>query len=78
MKVEFISLFEATIYEIWLKSFIFGLRTMDSIFKPFRIYYNNSSSIFTAKNNKSGSQSKHIDIKYLGITKHVKENKVIF
>ena len=30
-----------------------------------------------AKNNKSGSQSKHIDIKYLVVREHVKEKKVI-
>lgn len=29
------------------------------------------------KNKKSGNQSEHIDIKYLAIRKHVKENKVI-
>ena len=32
--------------------------------------------MFLAKNNKSGSRSKHIDIKYLVIREHVKSNKV--
>ena len=32
--------------------------------------------MFLAKNNKSGSRSKHIDIKYLAIREHVKSNKV--
>ncbi|RVW35870.1 Retrovirus-related Pol polyprotein from transposon TNT 1-94 [Vitis vinifera] len=41
------------------------------------IYYNNSVVVFMAKNNKSGSRSKHIDIKYLAIRKHVKEKKVV-
>ena len=31
-----------------------------------------------AKNNKSRSQSKHIDIKYLAIRECVKEKKVVF
>ena len=30
-----------------------------------------------AKNNKSGSRIKHIDIKYLAIREHVKEKKVV-
>ena len=30
-----------------------------------------------AKNNKSGSRSKHIDIKYLAIREHVKEKKMV-
>ena len=32
---------------------------------------------FMAKNNKSGSRNKHIDIKYLVIRERVKEKKVI-
>ena len=50
---------------------------MDSISKPLRIYCDNSVAIFMAKNNKSGSQSKHIDIKYLAIRERIKENKVV-
>ncbi|KAL1161573.1 hypothetical protein V6Z11_A07G144100 [Gossypium hirsutum] len=34
-------------------------------------------AIFMAKNNKSGSRSKHIDIKYLAIREHVKAKKVV-
>ena len=40
------------------------------------MYCNNSTIVFLVKNNKSGSQSKHIDIKYLAIWKRVKENNV--
>ena len=32
--------------------------------------------MFLAKNNKSGSRSKHINIKYLAIREHIKLNKV--
>ena len=46
---------------------------MDSISRPLRIFCDNSSTVFLAKNNKSGSRSKHIDIKYLAIREHVKE-----
>ena len=52
---------------LWLKSFIAGLRIVDSISRQLRIYYDNSVVVFMAKNNKSGSRSKHIDIKYLAI-----------
>ena len=48
---------------------------MDSISRSFRIFCDNSTAIFLAKNKKSGSRSKHIDIKYLAIREHVKENK---
>nr|CAN76579.1 hypothetical protein VITISV_016486 [Vitis vinifera] len=62
----------------WRSNFIFGLRIMDSISRPLSIYCDNSVAVFMAKNNKSGSQSKHIDIKYLAIRECVKEKKVVF
>ena len=50
---------------------------MDFISRPLRIFYDNSATVFLAKNNKSGSRSKHIDIKYLAIREHVKEKQVV-
>ena len=50
---------------------------MNSISKPLRIFYDNSTAVFLAKNNTNGSRSKHIDIKYLAIGEHVKEKKVV-
>ena len=41
-----------------------------------RISCNNFVTMFLTKNNKSGSRSKNIDIKYLAIREHVKSNKV--
>ena len=64
MEVEFVSCFEATSNAIWLRSFILGLQVVDSISKPLRIYCDNFVEVFLAKNNKSGSHSKHINIKY--------------
>lgn len=77
MEVEFVSCFEATSHGVWLKSFISGLRVMDSICRPIRMYCDNSAAVFMAKNNKSGSRSKHIDIKFRVIKERVQEKKVI-
>ena len=77
MEAEFVSCFEATSHGVWLKSFISGLRVVDSISRPLRLYCDNSAAVFMAKNNKSGSRSKHIDIKYLAIRERVKEKKVV-
>ena len=44
---------------------------------PQRLYCDNSVAVFLAKNNKSWSQSIHIDIKYLAIRERLKEHKVI-
>eukprot|EP00253_Pinus_taeda_P009249 PITA_09249 len=77
MEAKFVSYFEATLHGVWLKSFISGLRIMDSISKPLRMYCDNSVVVFMAKNNKNGSRNKHIDIKYLAIRERVKEKKVV-
>ena len=77
VEAEFVFCFEATSHGVWLKSFISGLRIMDSISRPLRIFCDNSAAVFMAKNNKSGSRSKHIDIKYLTIRERVKEKKVV-
>ncbi|XP_041011264.1 secreted RxLR effector protein 161-like [Juglans microcarpa x Juglans regia] len=77
MEAEFVSYFEVTSHGVWLKSFISGFRIMDSISSLLRICCDNSSVVFMAKNNKSGSRSKHIDIKYLVIRESVKEKKMV-
>ena len=77
MEAEFISCFEASSHGVWLKSFISGLRIVDSIYRPLKLYCDNSVAVFMAKNNKSGSRSKQIDIKYLAIRERVKEMKVV-
>ncbi|TYI56899.1 hypothetical protein E1A91_D11G244500v1, partial [Gossypium mustelinum] len=60
-----------------LDSFIFGLKLVDSISKSLMIYCDNSVGAFMAKNNKSESRSKHINIKYLVVREHVKEKKML-
>ena len=49
------SCFKATLYGVWLKSFISGLRAVDSISWQLKIYCDNSAVVFMAKNNKSSS-----------------------
>ena len=77
MEAEFVSCFEATSHGVWIKSFIYGLRIVDSISRPLRIYCDYSAAVFMAKHNKSSSWSKHIDIKYLAIRERVKKNAVV-
>jgi len=77
MEAKFVSCFEVTSHGVWLKSFISGLKIVDTISRPLRIFCDNSAVVFMAKNNKSGSQSKHINIKYLAIRERVKDKKVV-
>ena len=50
---------------------------MDSISRPLRNFCDNSVAVFLAKNNKSGSRSTHINIKYLVIRELDKEKKML-
>ena len=77
MEAKFVSCFEARSHGVWLKSFIYGLRIVDTISRPLKLYCDNSTAIFMAKNNKSGSRNKQIDIKYLAIRERVKEKKLV-
>ncbi|PKI40083.1 hypothetical protein CRG98_039536 [Punica granatum] len=76
-EAKFVACFEATSHGVWLKSFILGLRIFYSIARPLKIHCDNSAAIQLAKNHRSRSRSKHVDVKYLAIREHVKENKVV-
>ena len=41
IEVEFVSCFEATLHDVCMKSFIYGLRIIDSISKPLKIFCDN-------------------------------------
>ena len=76
MEAEFVACYESTTQELWLRNFIIGLKIVDSILRPLKIFCDNSAVVFFSKNNKSGSRSKHIDIKYLKFRENVKKQKV--
>jgi hypothetical protein len=76
MEAEFIACYEATTHALWLRNFIGGLKIVDSIARPIKIFCDNRAAIFFSNNNKSESRSKHIDIKYLRVRENIKRNEV--
>ena len=72
MQAEFVACYEAVGQAVWLKGFIPGLRVVDSISKPLRLYYDNKVAIFYANNNKSSGTVKHIEIKYFVMKDRIK------
>jgi hypothetical protein len=77
MEAEFIACYEATTHALWLRNFVGGLKIVDSIARPIKIFCDNRAAIFFSKNNKSGSRSEHIDIKYLRVRENIKRNEVL-
>ena len=56
--------YEATGQVNWLKNFMPGLKVVDDIHKPLKLYCDNNPAVCYAHNNKSSGAAKHIDIKY--------------
>jgi hypothetical protein len=71
MYAEFVACYEATRQVNWLKKYMPGLKVVDDIHKPLKLYCDNNPAVCYAHNNKSSGAAKHIDIKY-----YVVENKV--
>jgi hypothetical protein len=63
MHAEFVATYGATRHEIWIKKFVPGLRVVDSIKRPLRIYCDNEPVVFFSHNNKLSGSAKYIDIK---------------
>ena len=75
METEFIA-YEASNHGIWLWNFIIELRIVDGTKKPLRINCDNKATELYSKNNRSSSESKHIDIKFLVVKERVQSLQV--
>ena len=76
MEAEFVAYFEATNYGLWLRNFISGLRVMDSISRPLKIYCDNVAAVFFSKNDRYTKAAKHIEMKYLSVKEEVQKQRV--
>ena len=75
MEAEYVACYEVISQALWLRSFI-GLRVVDSISRPLRIYCDDLATVCFSKNSKRGSRNKHIDIKYLVVIEKIKMQDV--
>src|SRR5438270_4661111 len=71
MAAEFVACFEASNQGLWLRNFVSGLRILEGIEKPLKIYCDNNSAVMYSSNNRSSSKSKHIDIKFLAVKERI-------
>jgi hypothetical protein len=62
MYVEFVACYETVGQTMWLKKFVTGLRVVDIIERPLKLYCDNEPVILYAHNNKKTKTSKHINI----------------
>ena len=71
MEMEFVACFEPSNHGIWLRNFVTGLRIVDTVERPLKIFCDNNSAVLYYNNNRSSTKSKHIDIKFLIVKERV-------
>jgi hypothetical protein len=73
---EFVACYQATGQAEWFKKFVPGLRVVDSIEKPLKIYCDNEPSVQYSYNNKKSDASKHINIKYYIVKEKIQDHTI--
>ena len=76
MAAEFVACYEASNHGIWLRNFVTGLRIMDGIERPLKLFCDNKSSLLYSNNNRSSTKSNFIDIKFLVIKERVQSGLI--
>jgi hypothetical protein len=74
MYAEFVACYEASGQVNWLKKFLPGLRVVDSIERPLKLYCDNNPAVEYAHNNRSSGAAKHIDIRYYVVKEKVQDH----
>ena len=78
MYAMFVAYYEAIGQVNWLKKFMPGLKVVDNVHKPLKLYCNNNPTVCYAHNNKSSGAAKHIDIKYYVVKDKVRDHIITF
>ncbi|RVW61719.1 Retrovirus-related Pol polyprotein from transposon TNT 1-94 [Vitis vinifera] len=76
MEAEFVACYEASNQGIWLRNFVTGLRVLDGIEIPLKIFCDNKSAVLYSNNNRSSTKSKYIDIKFLVVKEKVRSGQI--
>ncbi|RDX65007.1 Copia protein, partial [Mucuna pruriens] len=76
MAAEFVACFEASNQGIWLRNFVTGLRVVDGIERPLKLYCDNNSAVLYSNNNRSTTKLKFINIKFLVVNERVQKKQI--
>jgi hypothetical protein len=76
MYAEFVACYKATGQAMWLKKFVLGLRVIDSIERPLKLYYDNEPTILYAHNNKKIKADKHINIRFYVVKEKIQDQTI--
>jgi hypothetical protein len=76
MYAEFLACYEAVRQAMWLKKFVPGLRVVDSIERPLKLYCNNEPAVLYAHNNKKTNAARHINIRFYVVKKKIQDQTI--
>ena len=76
MEAEFVACYEASNHGIWLQNFVMGLRIVDGIERPLKLFCDNKSTVIYSNNNRSSTKSKFIYIKFLVVKEKVQSGLI--
>ena len=55
MAAKFVACYEASNHGMWLRNFIMGMRTVDGIERPLKLFCDNKSAVLYSNNNRSST-----------------------
>jgi hypothetical protein len=73
MYAEFVACYEATGQAMWLNKFVPGLRVVDSIERPLKLYCDNELAVLYTHNNKKTKATKHINIRFYVVKEKIQD-----
>jgi hypothetical protein len=73
---EFVACYEAVGQAMWLKKFVSGLRVVDNIEKPLKLYCDNEPAVLYAHNNKKTKAAKHINIRFYVVKEKIQNQTI--
>jgi hypothetical protein len=75
---NFVACYEAMGQAMWLKKFVPGLRVVDSIERPLKLYCDNEPAVLYAHNNKKTKAAKHINIRFYVVKEKIQNQTISF
>ena len=75
MMAEYVVVYNATSHGMLLRNLIAGLKVINSISRPLKLYCDNSVVVSFSNNNSSSGTGLYLDTKYLFVRERVEENK---
>jgi hypothetical protein len=61
---------------MWLNKFVSGLRVVDSIERPLKLYCDNKPAVFYAHNNKKTKVIKYINIRFYVVKEKIQDQTI--